>query len=677
MIEKLKRSNSVGDIPTGQEPEVIQRDRSQSSAGRISGMPVTPAHPQEPSQAIQAIHNTRANLIARGPEPLANRHITQIRNPNLPPPQLDQARINHLNDLAQERITLQKFFREFPPPVVSRFQSFIELFQPAARARRAIVRAAYDNVVIKLEAIEGFQSEAHIGAGPGASPLQNGPAAQTQYLGLAQAYADLEAAMNTLENATLRTRYSPVVAAFSESIRMTHEVISEGYKQPALFEPESGAPGTIENAIDNAISKMKVIWESGIPTEGFVFLDSDLLMADHQNPKALVSNDFAGAGQLNKVAKIKVAQRNEDGTLTPSELFFKPLVNIAYGAPAVISRLPFIQTTTLNLRDENLDLHEEGPIELPAANNLIQDQIEIWVNPKLPQRNVAAYKVSEMISNRPVIVKSSAGIVGITPGIFMEGAPGPSGYQLAESNDFDRIKLDPQFREDLNTLEWNDWITGQLDRHEGNFQVNLGANGQYQGLKGIDNDICFIPAEIRIDLRLNPTPGREALLAEIRSNYQEANQEYLKPRPDLTPEERDAFNKRQIELLRDLNEQEKIVEHLGYNQQQSYNGVGIPLLASREVANRLRSPEFINQLESAISDFEPEAQAETLRRYDLAVTRINELDRNGGVIDDWSQTLANGFKAEVFTEATAHKEQSIYRRLELHRETVLAQAANP
>lgn len=397
---------------------------------------------------------------------------------------------------------------------------------------------------------------------------------------------------------------------------MTHEVISEGYRQPTLFEPESGPPGTIGDAIDNAIAKMKRIWESGIPTDGFVFINSDVLMENLEIPKALVSNNFAVAGQLNKVAKIDLVQRNEDGTQTPGTYFFKPLVNVAYGVPAVILRLPFIQITALNLRDETLYLNEEGPIELPDTNNLMQNQIEILVNQRLPQRNLAAYQISEIVSDRPVIVKSSSGMVGVTPGVFMEGAPGVSGHELAESSTFEQIKFNPQFRQDLNALEWNDWITGRLDRHGGNFHVDIDANGQYKGLKRIDNDICLIPAQIPLELRLNPTAGREELLAEIRKAYKEANDEYLRPKPELSDEEKDALNQRQLALLRSLDEQEKVVENLGYNQQQAYNGVEILLLVSREIADRLCSPEFINQLERIIADLEPEAQTETLRRYE-------------------------------------------------------------
>lgn len=81
MIDKLKRSNSVGDIPAGQEPVVSKRERSQSSAGRIAGIPVTTTPTQEPPHVIEAIQNgqnTRANLIAQGPIPLVERQINYV-----------------------------------------------------------------------------------------------------------------------------------------------------------------------------------------------------------------------------------------------------------------------------------------------------------------------------------------------------------------------------------------------------------------------------------------------------------------------------------------------------------------------------------------------------------------------------------------------------------------------
>ena len=78
MIDKLKRSNSVGDIPAGQEPQVNKRERTQSSAGRIAGLPVKTTTTTESPQIIQAIQNTRANLIARGPAPLAERQILSL-----------------------------------------------------------------------------------------------------------------------------------------------------------------------------------------------------------------------------------------------------------------------------------------------------------------------------------------------------------------------------------------------------------------------------------------------------------------------------------------------------------------------------------------------------------------------------------------------------------------------
>jgi len=37
----------------------------------------------------------------------------------------------------------------------------------------------------------------------------------------------------------------------------------------------------------------------------------------------------------------------------------------------------------------------------------------------------------------------------------------------------------------------------------------------------------------------------------------------------------------------------------------------------------------------------------TQRRFDLALMRINELDRLGEIIDDWSQTLQGGTQEAV------------------------------
>ena len=52
------------------------------------------------------------------------------------------------------------------------------------------------------------------------------------------------------------------------------------------------------------------------------------------------------------------------------------------------------------------------------------------------------------------------------------------------------LHADPQYRRDSISLQLVDFITGQTDRHQGNYLPLLGKNNQYLGLKGIDSDAC-------------------------------------------------------------------------------------------------------------------------------------------------------------------------------------------
>src|SRR5262245_62468632 len=50
---------------------------------------------------------------------------------------------------------------------------------------------------------------------------------------------------------------------------------------------------------------------------------------------------------------------------------------------------------------------------------------------------------------------------------------------------------DPNLRKDLVRLKMSDFVSGQIDRHPGNYIVNRDRNGNYAGLKGIDNDLSW------------------------------------------------------------------------------------------------------------------------------------------------------------------------------------------
>ena len=50
---------------------------------------------------------------------------------------------------------------------------------------------------------------------------------------------------------------------------------------------------------------------------------------------------------------------------------------------------------------------------------------------------------------------------------------------------------DPGLRKDLTSLQWLDALSGQVDRHSGNYFVQLDEHGRFQKLTGIDNDLAF------------------------------------------------------------------------------------------------------------------------------------------------------------------------------------------
>jgi hypothetical protein len=53
------------------------------------------------------------------------------------------------------------------------------------------------------------------------------------------------------------------------------------------------------------------------------------------------------------------------------------------------------------------------------------------------------------------------------------------------------VKNDPNFQRAMSKLQMLDIIAGQLDRHGGNYFVQLDEGGNFVALKGIDLDLAF------------------------------------------------------------------------------------------------------------------------------------------------------------------------------------------
>ena len=124
--------------------------------------------------------------------------------------------------------------------------------------------------------------------------------------------------------------------------------------------------------------------------------------------------------------------------------------------------------------------------------------------------NMASQKAAESLGLDDVVVKTSVGSHDGSFGIFMEKAPGgeadgwrlhykagkfPQGpfspSQVKALADEDYAKVVGGLRRKTNRLEWFDLITGQGDRHGGNYFVEVDPRDFSVTLKGIDNDAGF------------------------------------------------------------------------------------------------------------------------------------------------------------------------------------------
>ena len=124
--------------------------------------------------------------------------------------------------------------------------------------------------------------------------------------------------------------------------------------------------------------------------------------------------------------------------------------------------------------------------------------------------NMASQKTAEALGLDDVVVKTSVGSHNGSFGIFMEKAQGsdadgwrlhykagtfPKGpfspSQVKKLPDEDYAKVVGGLMRKANRLEWFDLITGQGDRHGGNYFVEVDGKDFSVSLKGIDNDASF------------------------------------------------------------------------------------------------------------------------------------------------------------------------------------------
>ena len=147
---------------------------------------------------------------------------------------------------------------------------------------------------------------------------------------------------------------------------------------------------------------------------------------------------------------------------------------------------------------------------------------------------------------------------------------------------------------DLSNLEVLDVLVGQLDRHGGNYLVNIDPQTQqYRGLKGIDHDHCFLPVDT-VDV------------SRLRGRHYFADEQHQ----------------------RLINE--------GWETSYGFKGVGLPNFIDRKTYNTLIAADAkANALKSISGLVETEAIEAFAQRWDTLVDHAKTLEAQGRIVDDW------------------------------------------
>lgn len=200
------------------------------------------------------------------------------------------------------------------------------------------------------------------------------------------------------------------------------------------------------------------------------------------NQQSLVSQQHLGQGAINAVTLCEYADK--DGT--PMKLVFKPEVSARHG----LAKLSAVGCG-----------YHEGT--------------------RIMQLNVATTLTADQIGVGDVVARSKIGTLDGRIGLFMEAAPGKEAvkwkenfeafaHTLKKNNVFETAR--GQLMRSLSNLEWADALSGQVDRHNSNYLVDINPQTGSVKVTGIDNDLSFGTKKVGITTFL--TDGIEPDLAQ-------------------------------------------------------------------------------------------------------------------------------------------------------------------
>ncbi len=246
------------------------------------------------------------------------------------------------------------------------------------------------------------------------------------------------------------------------------------------------------------------------------------------------------------------------------------------------------------------------------------------------QTNVGAGYMAEKIGAKNVISVTRFGVVNGVPGILMDQAAGVEAGDCRGkySSKFSRLSSAKQnilrgnLMRELNRLQWADILSGQMDRHAGNYLVDINFNTLDVRVTGIDNDICCGKNMVGMrTLRLSPETFDRYFSRRERSITQ-GIERHTEGTPPRVTEYLCDMSKMPV-LMRN-----KLLDHVGAH------AMCLPTVIDTETAGNIESIDldaYANDLREVLQD-EDAVQA-AVSRLREAKAYIGELRTKGNVID--------------------------------------------
>ena len=256
---------------------------------------------------------------------------------------------------------------------------------------------------------------------------------------------------------------------------------------------------------------------------------------------------------------------------------------------------------------------------------------------RIMQLNVAASRVADAIGCGGAIARSSIGSHDGQLGLFMEAAPGKTFSDIAEGKPFCRTAggkelnfpeacralrangklgvMRANLMRELSRMEWADILSGQVDRHGGNYLVDINPETGAVKITGIDNDASFGARKTGmtvVDLS-RPTPRQQEFLRLLQSRG------YGIPRDG------------RIDLSRIP---EKLLSET--RQQFGFNQLFRPVLIDRDTFDRLTAVREEDYRAMLAPCMDADAVYPAVDRLEEAQAYAAELARHSRVVDDWA-----------------------------------------